>query len=40
MDHAFVVNSKMLFQKTMDLENRLVVSKGEGKGVGRTGSLG
>jgi len=26
--------------KLMDLENRLVVAKGEGKGVGRTESLG
>ena len=27
-------------RKLMDLENRLVVAKGEGEGVGRTGSLG
>ena len=27
-------------KKTMDLENRLVVAKGEGEGVGWTGSLG
>ena len=27
-------------KKLMDLENRLVVAKGEGKGVGWTGSLG
>ena len=27
-------------KKIMDLENRLVVAKGEGKGVGGTGSLG
>ena len=27
-------------KKIMDLENRLVVAKGEGKGVGRLGSLG
>ena len=26
-------------RKLMDLENRLVVAKGEGKGVGWTGSL-
>ena len=26
--------------KLMDLENRLLVSKGEGEGVGWTGSLG
>ena len=26
-------------KKLMDLENRLVVAKGEGEGVGRTGSL-
>ena len=27
-------------KKLMDLENRLVVSKGEGEGVGWTGNLG
>ena len=27
-------------KKNMDLENRLVVAKGEGEGVGRTGNLG
>ena len=27
-------------KKLMDLENRLVVAKGEGKGVGWTGNLG
>jgi len=27
-------------KKIMDLENRLVVAKGEGEGVGGTGSLG
>ena len=27
-------------KKTMDLENRLVVAKAEGEGVGWTGSLG
>ena len=27
-------------RKLMDLENRLVVAKGEGEGVGWTGSLG
>ena len=27
-------------KKLMDLENRLVVTKGEGEGVGWTGSLG
>jgi len=27
-------------KKCMDLENRLVVTKGEGEGVGWTGSLG
>ena len=27
-------------KKLMDLENRLVVAKGEGKGVAGTGSLG
>ena len=27
-------------KKIMDLENRLVVAKGEGEGVGWTGSLG
>ena len=27
-------------KKLMDLENRLVVAKGEGEGVGWTGSLG
>ena len=27
-------------EKIMDLENRLVVAKGEGEGVGGTGSLG
>ena len=27
-------------KKIMDLENRLVVAKGEGVGVGGTGSLG
>ena len=27
-------------KKLMDLENRLVVAKGEGKGVGRLGSSG
>ena len=27
-------------KKIMDLENRLVVAKGEGKGVGWIGSLG
>ena len=27
-------------QKIMDLENRLVVAKGEGEGVGWTGNLG
>ena len=27
-------------KKIMDLENRLVVAKGEGDGVGGTGSLG
>ena len=27
-------------KKMMDLENRLVVAKGEGEGVGWTGSLG
>ena len=26
-------------KKSMDLENRLVVAKGEGKGVGWTGNL-
>ena len=26
-------------KKIMDLENRLVVAKGEGKGVGRIGNL-
>ena len=27
-------------QKLMDIENRLVVAKGDGEGVGWTGSLG
>ena len=27
-------------KKLMDLENRCVVAKGEGEGVGQTGSLG
>ena len=27
-------------KKIMDLENRLVVAKGEGEGVGGTGNLG
>ena len=27
-------------KKLMDLENRLVVAKGEGEGVGLTGNLG
>ena len=27
-------------KKLMDLENRLVVAKGEGDGLGRTGNLG
>ena len=27
-------------KKIMDMENRLVVAKGEGEGVGGTGSLG
>ena len=27
-------------KKLMDLENRLVIAKGEGKGVGWTGNLG
>ena len=27
-------------KKIMDLENRLVVAKGEGDGLGRTGNLG
>jgi len=27
-------------KKIMDLENRLVVAKGEGKGMGWTGNLG
>ena len=27
-------------KKLMDLENRPVVAKGEGEGMGRTGSLG
>ena len=27
-------------KKTMDLENRLVVAKGKGEGVGGTGNLG
>ena len=27
-------------KKLMDLENRLVVAKGDGEGVGQTGSLG
>ena len=27
-------------EKIMDLENRLVVAKGEGEGVGWTGNLG
>ena len=27
-------------RKLMDLENRLVVAKGEGEGVGGTGNLG
>ena len=27
-------------KKLMDLENRLMIAKGEGKGVGWTGSLG
>ena len=27
-------------KKIMDMENRLVVAKGEGKGVGWTGNLG
>ena len=32
---------KLSTEKTLvDLENRLVVAKGEGEGVGETGSLG
>ena len=27
-------------KKLMDMENRLAAAKGEGKGVGQTGSLG
>ena len=34
--HFLQINS----QSDMDLENRLVVAKGEGEGVGWTGSLG
>ena len=33
-------NELFIEKKFMDLENRLVVAKGEGKGVGWLGSLG